>query len=262
MAVIDIVILAVIGLFVVLGAIRGIIREIADLAGLLTGAILALKFSLPVGAALPPDSWPLMVRVPIAAILIMVVGIVVVKIIAYLIRKIFVHGALKTIDRIWGALFGLVKGLILVIIFIVLVVISPLSDDAEGWAKNAPVFRTGMKMLEPIVSGFKDDFIEKSSKRIEEMLPISLPELKPVAKKDIADFFGKVGEDESSENIRDAVRKLSPDSRRYLEVICEMLTEVGDKGKAAAQSIPPAVKKITKNMPLEKIKEELRLSQQ
>ncbi len=264
MAVADIIIISVLGLFAVIGAVRGLIRELAVLVGLAAGVLLALKFALPLALILPPASYPLAVKTPVAGLLILVAAVVLVKLLAGLFRKILVKGALKGADRFWGAVFGVLKASVIIAAALSALIISPLRDDAKVWAKNTALFRIGLNLLEPCVDGFREDFVSAASRRIEKLLPAAVnapANAGSNAQKEVAEFFSRTFEDAPSGKIRERVRNLSPEAQRYLKSIIISVREAEEKGEDAARKFPSKIRSLVKRLPLDKVKEELDLTE-
>ncbi len=106
--------LAVIGASVLLGLIRGFMREMISLAGWIAGIWLAFRFAQTVGASLPfGHEWPL-ARVAVVAMLIVVACVFAAALTGWLIRELIKAARLSAADRTLGGLFGFARGLLMV----------------------------------------------------------------------------------------------------------------------------------------------------
>jgi membrane protein required for colicin V production len=111
---------AVIG--VTLGSIgwgiwRGLVREIMSLAGWVIAFLAANLFAAPVAEALPEAIKRPELRTLIAYVLVFLVVLIVTTAAAVLLGKIMHAVGLGSLDRTLGGLFGLLRGLIIVVAF-------------------------------------------------------------------------------------------------------------------------------------------------
>ena len=148
----DIAILVVLAISAVVGLFRGFIKEVFSLATWGCALVLSFLFRSPVGQMLPLDSElnPLVADLAGGAcifILVLVCG----GLLAHLISKLAKATGLSGTDRTLGAVFGLVRGLIVVLVILIfLPAIDPVQDaswweeslfiphflEFEGWAKE------------------------------------------------------------------------------------------------------------------------------
>jgi membrane protein required for colicin V production len=106
--------LAVIGLSVLLGLLRGFMRETISLAGWIAGIWLAFRFAAAVSAALPfAGEWPL-ARTAAVAVLIVVVCVFVAAFVGWAARELIKAARLSAADRTLGGLFGFARGMLIV----------------------------------------------------------------------------------------------------------------------------------------------------
>lgn len=117
----DWVVVAVIGASILLGLLRGFMREMISLAGWIAGIWLAFRFAVPIGAALPlAQDWPL-ARTAAVALLIVVGCVFLAALVGWLVRELIRAAKLSAADRTLGGFFGLARGLLIVGLAIFLV---------------------------------------------------------------------------------------------------------------------------------------------
>jgi membrane protein required for colicin V production len=130
---VDYSVLAILGLSTLVGVFRGFVREALGLVGWLIALFLAVRFAPEVTHWLPGgDFAPLLARQLIAAIAIFIVVALITGVIAWLIAKTLHSIGLGLMDRGLGAIFGLARGLLIVIICAVVAGLSPVVEQ-PGW---------------------------------------------------------------------------------------------------------------------------------
>jgi membrane protein required for colicin V production len=147
---IDYAVLGVLAVSVVLGLVRGFVREVLSLLGWLLALYLAAVFATDAAMWLPQDFATLMIRQLIAALAIFLVVSVVTGILAWLIAKLVHSVGLGLIDRLLGAMFGFARGLLLVLIIAIGIALSPI-ERQPAWRDayfGAPL-RTAVIALKP-----------------------------------------------------------------------------------------------------------------
>jgi membrane protein required for colicin V production len=113
-------VLFIIGSSVLLSVMRGLVRELMALAGWVVAFLVANLFSDTVSLWLPESLGSMSVRVLAAFVLLFVATLVIMSLLARLIRSL-VHGAGMSVeDRILGGVFGLARGLLVVMIAVLL----------------------------------------------------------------------------------------------------------------------------------------------
>ena len=133
----DIAILVVLAISAVVGLFRGFIKEVFSLATWGCALVLSFLFRSPVGQMLPLDSElnPLVADLAGGAcifILVLVCG----GLLAHLISKLAKATGLSGTDRTLGAVFGLARGLIVVLVILIfLPAIDPV-QEASWWGES------------------------------------------------------------------------------------------------------------------------------
>ena len=107
-------VVAVLGASILLGLLRGFMREMISLAGWIAGIWLAFRFATAIGASVPlGQEWPL-ARTAVVAVLIVVGCVFAAALVGWLVRELIKAAKLSAADRTLGGLFGLVRGLLII----------------------------------------------------------------------------------------------------------------------------------------------------
>ncbi len=110
----DWVVIAVMGASILLGLLRGFMREMISLAGWIAGIWLAIRFAASIGASIPwGQEWPL-ARTGAVAVLIVVLCVFAAALVGWLVRELVRAAKLSAADRTLGGVFGLARGLLIV----------------------------------------------------------------------------------------------------------------------------------------------------
>ena len=112
---IDWIICALLVLSTVVGIMRGVIREVLSIVGWVAGFMLSMSFAGEIADRIPLDSIGYIPRVIIAAVLILVACLFIVGLFGFILRKMLEVAALTFEDRILGAAFGFVRGIIVAV---------------------------------------------------------------------------------------------------------------------------------------------------
>lgn len=127
----DITFLIIVGINGLLGLWRGVVREAFTLLGIVAGAIIASRtyeMALPVVGKIVAN--PNLARI-IGFLLIFLVAAVLIHLLGVAIRKLFKIILLGWLDRFLGLLFGLIKGLAIVLVAIILLSKFPVGNSRE-----------------------------------------------------------------------------------------------------------------------------------
>ncbi len=149
-ATIDWVLLVVLGLSLLVGLWRGLVFEVLSVLGWVAAFFLAQWFAPDVAALLPLSSASQSIRYAAAFVLTFIVAVFVAGLLASIVRKMVAAVGLRPVDRLLGGVFGLVRGLVLLLAVAVAISMTPLKDSL-WWqeSKGAPVLSAALKGLKP-----------------------------------------------------------------------------------------------------------------
>ena len=120
MTIVDIVVLAVSGISVLLGVIRGLVREVLALAAWVV-SFLAANLAAPEVAHWMPEAMASEeIRLLIGFVGVFAVMLVGLSVVAILVSKLVKIAGLGMTDRVLGGVFGLTRGLLVVMILVLL----------------------------------------------------------------------------------------------------------------------------------------------
>lgn len=131
MASVDIIILCVLIISMLVGVIRGFIKEVLSLLSWIAALFLAAYFSLPLGQFLAPFIDNEVLRRISAFVLIFVIVVFLGSLIANSIAKLTTATGLRGVDRALGGLFGLLRGT--VVIFLGFLLLLSLEGTQDWW---------------------------------------------------------------------------------------------------------------------------------
>jgi membrane protein required for colicin V production len=119
---------AIVGLSVLLAVLRGVVREIAALAGWAAALILSGLFAQQLAQWLPAALSP-MLRAVIAYLVIFLGVLLLSGLAGVLLAKLFRAAGMGFTDRAVGALFGLVRGVLIVFLAVMLAGLTSLPRE-------------------------------------------------------------------------------------------------------------------------------------
>ena len=146
----DYAVLGVLAISVAWGVWRGLVREVMSLAGWVMAFLAANLFAGPLAEALPRSISREEIRLLIAFVAIFVVTLTLATITALLLAKFLKAVGLGGLDRTLGGLFGLARGLIILVAFALLAGLTRLPLDPI-WTQSAsgPVLGRTALQLKP-----------------------------------------------------------------------------------------------------------------
>ena len=152
MLTLDWILLAVLLASLLLGAWRGLVYEVLSLLNWVASFVLAqwwaseLALRLPMGNASEP------VRYAAAFVLIFVGSLFALGLVAAMVSKLIGVIGLRPVDRILGALFGALRGMVLLLAVAVVVGMSP-ARSAQWWRESngAQSLMAALKALKPVL---------------------------------------------------------------------------------------------------------------
>ncbi len=118
MTLIDWAIVAIVALSLLLGILRGFVREVISITGWIVGAWLAIRYAVELGARIPLEiEWPA-VKTVLAGVLIVVACVFVAALAGWVAHRLLVAAHLSAADRTLGGVFGLVRGVLIVALLV------------------------------------------------------------------------------------------------------------------------------------------------
>jgi membrane protein required for colicin V production len=130
MTLFDYVVIAVIALSVLLSVMRGLVREVLALAAWVLAFIAASFFSADVAALLPASIRAEELRLLIGFAGIFLVALLVLSLLTAIASRLVISGGLGAEDRVLGGIFGLVRGLVVIMILVLAAGLTPLPRHA------------------------------------------------------------------------------------------------------------------------------------
>ncbi len=135
MPVLDWIFAGVLLLSMLLGGWRGFVYEVLSLAAWITAFVVARWLGADVAQHLPMQGASDLLR-QIAGFLIVFIGSLMLgTLLAVLVKMLLTKVGLRPVDRLLGAIFGVVRGLLLLLLATALVQLSPLKDSAT-WQQS------------------------------------------------------------------------------------------------------------------------------
>jgi membrane protein required for colicin V production len=152
MAVLDWVFGAVLLASLLLGAWRGLVFEVLSLVTWATAFILAQWFAPDVAQTLPMSGAGEAVRYAAGFALTFIAAVFAGALVAVLVKKLISAVGLAPADRMLGAVFGLVRGVVVLLALTVVVAMTPLKKSV-WWTESvgAGVLSAALKGLKPVL---------------------------------------------------------------------------------------------------------------
>jgi membrane protein required for colicin V production len=146
---VDIALITLLLVSVVLGIIRGLVFEVLALAGWVV-AFFAAQWITPLWSAAVPIGTPGSAVNHVATFAVVFIATLFVwGLLAWLIKKLVHASALSLLDRLMGAAFGLVRGVLIALVVALLVTWTPLARS-EPWQESH-----GAELLQQMLQGLK-----------------------------------------------------------------------------------------------------------
>lgn len=152
----DIIIIAIVLLFGVAGARRGLVWEIFTMAGIVIGLWMpyAFRFQIVEFVARYIGPGHLRIVATIAAFVFLFVAVYIVSsYIGYFLRKILRKAFLGWADRLLGVLAGLVKGILLVGVLVAVLLASPWHGQGQILVGKSKLLKWGKGQIERVIGG-------------------------------------------------------------------------------------------------------------
>lgn len=152
MAVLDWVVLAVLAVSVLLGLWRGLVYEVLSVLNWVAAFVLAQWLAARAAALMPLGGAGESIRYAAGFVVVFIGALFVGGLIAWLVKKLVEAVGLRPVDRVLGAVFGLVRGTVAVLALAVVVHLTGLKDGA-WWTESmtAGVATAALRGLKPVV---------------------------------------------------------------------------------------------------------------
>jgi membrane protein required for colicin V production len=131
----DYIVLIVLGLSVLVSVVRGAVREVLALASWVVSGFVAIRFAPSVAGLFPAVVTSPEVRLAAAFIAVLVVCLMLFALVSLLLAKLVAKSGLNGTDRTLGALFGLLRGVVILVLLVLLAGLTPLPRE-PAW-RNA-----------------------------------------------------------------------------------------------------------------------------
>ena len=174
----DFAILGIIAISVLVGAIRGFIKEAFSLLVWAAAFVLAFQYSGAVALQLENHIELPSVRTSLAFAGLFLVVLLVGGLITYLVGKLVENTGLSGTDRLLGGVFGGVRGLILVLILMLVAGLTPIPKDP--WWQHSRAIQSLMPLAEWSAQFLPEYILEYLDLRAEEKEATEIIELSDV----------------------------------------------------------------------------------
>jgi membrane protein required for colicin V production len=152
MAALDWVFLGIIAASLVLGALRGLVYEVLSVVSWIAAFVLAQVFAPDIAAVLPMGQAPQAAKNAAAFVLVFIVVVFAGGLLAWGVKKVVEAVGLRPVDRVLGAGFGVLRGVLLLMAIAIVVNMSPFKR-ADWWeeSKAAEISTSAVKQLKPVL---------------------------------------------------------------------------------------------------------------
>ena len=149
---VDWILLAVLGLSFLLGLWRGIVQEVLSLAGWVAAFYVSQMYAPMAAAWLPMEGSSQMLRYAAGFVVVFIAVLVATVLVSWIVKKLVSAVGLGPLDRLLGSLFGLMRGVVILLAVTVLVGMTPMRDT-EAWkqAQGAQWLQQFLHVLKPVL---------------------------------------------------------------------------------------------------------------
>ena len=152
LAPLDWIALAVLLISLLVGAWRGLVVEVVSVVSWLAAFVLAQWFAPDVAAKLPMAGAAEQVRYAAAFVLVFVLTLFVGALVGFVVSKLLSAVGLGAINRLLGALFGVLRGVVLILAATVVVGMTPWKASHEWQASTAAHWAAeALGILKPVL---------------------------------------------------------------------------------------------------------------
>lgn len=153
MNLVDIVILVILGIFLLKGVLRGLLKEVCSLLGLVCGGLLAFYLHLPLAQWLEGlFHWPSQLCVTLAFLIVFISTILIFGALGYVLNRFVKLPLLGGVNRLTGAIFGFLQGVILLALILFALHSTSLPDDVRQQLRGSELSPPFAQLGEEIFS--------------------------------------------------------------------------------------------------------------
>jgi membrane protein required for colicin V production len=156
MSLVDILIWAILLVFVAKGFLRGLVREVCSLLGLIAGGWAAFKYSPHLAETVRPFiHLPTHLATALSFVLIFLLIGMIFFLIGHLLTVVFKIMLLGGINRVGGAIFGLLEGALILCLALYLCTSKPMPEKFKGYLLRSPTGHSFIATGREIVAGWE-----------------------------------------------------------------------------------------------------------
>lgn len=162
MGILDIIIIAVVGVCFIYGIFRGLIKEASSIIGVLAGFYAAYRYYALLSEQIAPWFTEANIASLVSFVVIFLVIFFLITFLGIMIRKALTVASMGWVDRVAGCIFGFVKGILLVaVLIIVLTAFLPRGNRILRESVLAPhVMQIAEALVELVPADLKTKFYE------------------------------------------------------------------------------------------------------
>jgi membrane protein required for colicin V production len=149
---VDWILLAVLGLSMLMGLWRGLVQEVLSLAGWVAAFFVAQIYAPQAAAWLPMEGSSQMLRYAAGFVAVFIAVLIATVLVSFVIKKLASAVGLGPLDRLLGSVFGLLRGLVILLAVTVVVGMTPMREsDAWQHAQGAQWLQQFLHVLKPVL---------------------------------------------------------------------------------------------------------------
>jgi len=149
---VDWILLAVLGLSLLLGMWRGIVQEVLSLAGWVAAFYVSQMYAPQAAIWLPMEGSSQMLRYAAGFVVVFIAVLIATVLVSWMVKTLVSAVGLGPLDRLLGSLFGLMRGVVILLAVTVLVGMTPMRET-EAWkqAQGAQWLQQFLHVLKPVL---------------------------------------------------------------------------------------------------------------
>lgn len=157
MGLVDVAILVLLGFFLVKGILRGLLKEVCSLLGLVLGGVFAFSFHLPLAQHLQKSfDLPAQLCVWGSFLAIFLLVVIIFALLGFVLSRFVKLIFLGGFNRLSGALFGLVQGVVLTSMIVLALNSAVVPNSARKLMRKSELAPPFVELGQVIFSGSRD----------------------------------------------------------------------------------------------------------